>query len=358
MIVRTETIDSRIETWLDENQPDKIVVIVSQTSKLLCLPKLQIHLKLDNIIYEVPDGDDSKTMGYCQDLWEVMLRNDVSRNSLVIAVGGGAVLDFAGFCASVYMRGIPCMYVPTTLLSMVDGSEGGKTGINFYGTKNIIGTFTEPVKILRNVDFLPSLPQFEVLAGWAEIIKHAVINNGALWNHIQNGIPALNNTELWMDIIRENITFKKSIVENDFREKGERKLLNLGHTIGHGLEALHFENPEITHGICVANGIYWETMFAVDSGFADPSLLETIEKLILPLYPKISWTSDEVEPLVSLLMHDKKNRNGKIQFTLPLSIGNCKYDVEISDANLRYFLNKHASAESENESSTISAAEF
>jgi 3-dehydroquinate synthase len=99
-------------------------------------------------------------------------------------------------------------------------------------------------------------------------------------------------------------------------------------------------------------------MFAVDSGFADHSLLETIEKLILPLYPKISWTNDEVEPLVSLLMHDKKNRNGKIQFTLPLSIGNCKYDVEISDANLRYFLNKHASAESENESSTISAAEF
>ena len=177
MIVRTETIDSRIETWLNENNPDKIVVVVSQTSKLLCLPKLQIHLKLDNIIYEVPDGDDSKTIGYCQDLWEVMLRNNVSRNSLVIAVGGGAVLDFAGFCASVYMRGIPCMYVPTTLLSMVDGSEGGKTGINFYGTKNIIGTFTQPVKILRNVDFLPTLPQFEVLAGWAEIIKHAIISN-------------------------------------------------------------------------------------------------------------------------------------------------------------------------------------
>jgi 3-dehydroquinate synthase len=226
---------------------------------------------------------------------------------------------------------------------MVDGSEGGKTGINFYGTKNIIGTFTEPVKILRNVDFLETLPEFEVLSGWAEIIKHAVINDGVLWNHIQNGIPDLNNTELWMEIIRENITFKKSIVENDFREKGERKLLNLGHTIGHGLEALYFENPEVTHGNCVANGIYWETLLAVDAGFTDPSLIETIEKLIYPTYPKISWTMEDVEPLVSLLMHDKKNRNGKIQFTLPISVGNCKYDVEISDANLRYFLNKHAS---------------
>jgi len=342
MIVKTETIDSRIETWLDENQPDKIVVIVSQTSKSLCLSKLKIHLKLDNIIYEVPNGDDSKTLGYCQDLWEVMLRNDVTRNSVVIAVGGGAVLDFAGFCASVYMRGIPVIYVPTTLLSMVDGSEGGKTGINFYGTKNIIGTFTNPVKILRNVDFLETLPEFEVLAGWAEIIKHALINNGKLWDTILLGIPELSDTDKWMDIIRENITFKKSIVEEDFREKGKRKLLNLGHTIGHGIEALHFEDPKITHGVCVANGLYWETLFSVDAGLADPSLLQTVEKMIFPLYPKINWSTHEVEQLVSLLMHDKKNENGKIQFTLPISIGNCKYDIEVSDENLRYFLNKHA----------------
>jgi len=344
MIVRTETIDQRIDTYLNDFQPDKIVVVVSETSEKLCLPKLQIYKKVDNIIYHLPDGDEAKKLSYCEDFWESLLRENVTRKSLIIAVGGGAVLDFAGFCASVFMRGIPCIYVPTTLLSMVDGSEGGKTGINLYGTKNVIGTFTEPAAIMRNVDFLQTLNECEILSGWAEVIKHALLNGGTLMELIQKGSPEVNDAESWIEIIRENILFKKEIVSEDFKEKGLRKLLNLGHTLGHGIEATHFEDPKISHGISIANGLYWESLLGFELGITDASILETVEKLVYPLYPKIGWSELEVEPMCNLLMHDKKNHNGKIQLSLLNAIGNASFDVEVSEAQLMDFLSKHATA--------------
>jgi len=342
MIVFTDTIDQRLGDWISLNSPDKIVLVVSTTSRALCLPILEIYKNIDNIIYEIPDGDEAKTLGFCEDFWEVMVRNDVNRNSVVIALGGGAVLDFGGFAASVYMRGIPCIYIPTTLLSMVDGSEGGKTGINFYGTKNIIGTFTQPTKILRNIDFIKTLTHREILSGWAEIIKHGIIQGGNIWEKTSTGIPSIDETQNWMEIIRENVSFKQDVVSDDFREKGKRKLLNLGHTIGHGLEAIYFEDPEMTHGISVANGLYWEAVMGVEMGFTSPETLKIIEERIFPLFPKITWDEEEAHQLVSLLMHDKKNAHGKIQFTLAKNIGDCLYNVEVSEEEMLNFAMKHA----------------
>lgn len=344
MIVRTETIDQRIETYINDYQPDKIVVVVSETSEKLCLPKLQIYKKIDNIIYHLPDGDEAKKLAYCEDFWESLLRENVTRKSLIIAVGGGAVLDFAGFCASVYMRGIPCIYVPTTLLSMVDGSEGGKTGINLYGTKNVIGTFTDPVAIMRNVDFLSTLSECELLSGWAEIIKHALLTGGSLMEMVKKGMPDTSDMETWMNIIRENIIFKKGIVAEDFKEKGQRKLLNLGHTLGHGIEAIHFEDPKITHGISIACGLYWESLLGYEMGFTSKETFELVSSLVFPLFPKVGWNEMEVEPMTNLLMHDKKNHNGKIQLSLLKSVGEASYDVEISDTEINEFLSKNAMA--------------
>ena len=342
MIVKTETIDSRIENWINEYQPDKIVVVSSETSFKLCLPHLSIHNKIDNIIYRLPDGESAKTIDYCQDFWSAMMRNEVTRKSVIIAIGGGAVLDFAGFCASVFMRGIACIYIPTTLLSMVDGSEGGKTGINFYGTKNIIGTFTKPNAILRNVDFLSSLPQTEVLSGWAEIIKHGILQGSVIWDMVKNGIPSFDDEEYWMELVRQNIQFKKIITDADFKEKGQRKLLNLGHTIGHGLEALYFEDETMTHGKAVANGIYWETKLAMELGFTTIETLESIEKLIFPLYPRVTWNNLQVEEIGNLLLHDKKNENGWIHFTFCKTIGTAEYNIEVSKKRICDFLEKHA----------------
>ena len=344
MIVRTETIDQRIDTYINEYQPDKIVVVVSETSKKLCLPKLQIYKKIDNIIYHLPDGDEAKKLSYCEDFLESLLRENVNRKSLIIAVGGGAVLDFAGFCASVYMRGIPCIYVPTTLLSMVDGSEGGKTGINLYGTKNVIGTFTDPVAIMRNVDFLSTLTECELLSGWAEITKHALLTGGKLMDLVNQGNPPVSDGDAWMELIRENVIFKKSIVAADFKEKGQRKLLNLGHTLGHGIEATHFENSKINHGISIANGLYWESLLGFEIGFTTKDTLDLVSQLVFPLFPKIGWNEMEVEPMTNLLMHDKKNHNGKIQLSLLKSVGDASYDVEISESDIQAFLSKYATA--------------
>ena len=349
MIVRTETIDERIRAHMDRMQPDKIVVVVSHTSEKLCLPKLEIHKKLDNIIYIVPDGDKAKSLTYCEDFWETMLRENVTRKSLVLAVGGGAVLDFTGFCASTFMRGIPFIYVPTTLLSMVDGSQGGKTGINLYGTKNIVGTFTEPLAVMRNIDFLPTLDTKQIQSGWAEIIKHAILEGKDLYHIVQNGIPDLSDTETWMHIIRKNIILKSSIVEEDFRETHQRKLLNLGHTIGHGIEALRFEDDDVTHGLCIANGLYWETLLAEELGVCNSKTTQNVSSLVYPLFFKIQWSKSEVQPMLQLLLHDKKNHEGKIQFSFTKEIGNCTYDYEVSPERLLVFLEKHAIADQVNE---------
>lgn len=344
MIVRTETIDQRIETYINEYQPDKIVVVVSETSKKICLPKLQIYKKIDNIIYHLPDGDKAKKITYCENFWESLLRENVTRKSLIIAIGGGAVLDFAGFCASVYMRGIPFIYVPTTLLSMVDGSEGGKTGINMYGTKNVIGTFTDPVAIMRNVDFLATLSEHELLSGWAEIMKHALLTDGNIMELVKNGMPDVSDIDAWINIIRENVIFKKGIVAEDFKEKGQRKLLNLGHTLGHGIEAIHFENPKINHGISIANGLYWESLLGYEMGFTNKDTCDLVSSLVFPLFPKIGWNEMEVDPITNLLMHDKKNHNGKIQLSLLKSVGEAYYDIEISESDISAFLSKYAMA--------------
>ncbi len=342
MIVKTDTINSRLENWLNTHQPDKVVVVTSESSFKLCLPKLSIHKKLDNVVYRLPDGDDAKTIEFCQDFWSVMMRNDANRKSVIIAVGGGAVLDFSGFCASVFMRGLACIYVPTTLLSMVDGSEGGKTGINFYGTKNIIGTFSEPNLVLRNIEFLTTLTKNEIFSGWAEILKHGILEGGEIFKQIQGGIKPFSDEDYWINLIRLNIEFKKSITSADFKEKGQRKLLNLGHTFGHGLEALFFEDPNITHGKAVANGIYWETLLALELGFTNEENLRIVENLIFPLYPKIGWNKFQVEEIGNLLMHDKKNENGWIHFTFSKQIGAAEYNIEVAKQRILHFLDKHA----------------
>lgn len=344
MIVRTETIDQRIETYINQYQPDKIVVVVSETSEALCLPLLQIYKKTDHIVYHLPDGDRAKNIRFCEDFWESLLRENVSRKSLIIALGGGAILDFTGFCASTYMRGTPCIYIPTTLLSMVDGSEGGKTGINLYGTKNVIGTFTDPVAIMRNADFLQTLSTNELLSGWAEVIKHALLTGGTLLEMVKKGMPEMSDIDAWIDLIRENIVFKKGIVAADFKEKGERKLLNLGHTIGHGIEAIHFEDPKINHGIAIANGLYWEALLGYEMEYTTKETFENVSQLVFPCFPKVGWNESEVGSMTNLLMHDKKNHNGKIQLSLMKTVGNAAYDIEISESDMSAFLTKYATA--------------
>jgi 3-dehydroquinate synthase len=197
---------------------------------------------------------------------------------------------------------------------------------------------------MRNADFLQTLSAGELLSGWAEVIKHSLLTGGTLMEMVAKGMPEMSDIDAWIDLIRENIIFKKGIVAADFKEKGERKLLNLGHTIGHGIEAIHFEDPKINHGISIANGLYWESLLGYEMGYTTKETFDTVDQLVFPRFPKVGWNESDVEPMTNLLMHDKKNYNGKIQLSLLKTVGDAAYNIEISESDINAFLTKYAVA--------------
>ena len=209
----------------------------------------------------IPTGEKSKSINQAKNIWRKMLKNGFDRKSLLINLGGGVIADLGGFCASTFMRGISFIQIPTTLLAMVDASVGGKTGVNLDDVKNIIGTFTLPNNIIIDVDFLKTLPKRELIAAFAEIIKHSLINSRKHFDLVTRKKPLeFNNKEL-IEIINRSVQLKRRIVEKDFKEvTGLRRSLNFGHTIGHAVETLCLQrkNP-LLHGEAVAIGLVAES---------------------------------------------------------------------------------------------------
>jgi 3-dehydroquinate synthase len=324
MMLSLEDLNINLTKYLTSKTPDHVVVVTSKFARQFCLNQIN-HLTNFNVI-EVENGEASKTLQSAAFVWEKLLEFKVNRKSMIIAVGGGSVLDLAGFCASTFMRGIPIIYIPTTLLSMVDSAEGGKTGINFKGVKNIIGTFQQADIILNCPTFIQTLPQLEILSGWAEMMKHGILEGHSLWKTIQNGIPDASDP-IWNELIEQNIQFKQKIVQSDFKEAGPRKLLNLGHTVGHALEALKLNDPEINHGICVANGIMIESLLAFEIHLCTADFLSEIQRIFNRDFPKITYEKSEIPELLELIKVDKKNDIEGIKCTLPNRIGDVEYDV-------------------------------
>lgn len=328
MILSVDQLNSNLAKYITDNQSDNVLVITSKAAKFHCLPHLFVLETFE--VIEVPNGDSCKTIDIAQFIWSQFQHSKLTRKSTVIAIGGGSVLDLTGFCASTYMRGINVVYVPTTLLALVDSAEGGKTGINFGQIKNLIGTFNQPNLILNSSHFLDTLPKIELLSGWAEIVKHGILEGQFIWNSIQDGMFSINDTR-WNTLIEHNIRFKKSIVETDYKESGQRKLLNLGHTIGHALEALHMMSVDFNHGICVANGIVIEAQIALALNLSEVSFVDHMSQLIWQNFPKIEIIPDNIPELLKFIRSDKKNNNQNINFTLPVGIGKVKYDIPVDE---------------------------
>ncbi len=328
MILSIDQLNGQLAKFLTEKLPDQVVVVTSLPVKIHCL-SLLYNLETFDVI-EIPDGEIGKSIETAEFIWNNFQKLNITRKSVVIAVGGGSVLDIAGFATSTYMRGIQIIYVPTTLLAMVDSSEGGKTGLNFNGIKNLIGTFSQPTAILYSTEFLKSLPSFEILSGWAEIFKHGILEGQKIWELIQNGIPNIDDS-IWETLIEENIKFKQSIVGADFKENGPRKLLNLGHTVGHAIEALNYNNPDVNHGICVANGMVIEAQIANQLNLISSSALKSIEDYCWQHFPKILVESNQISQLMEIIHSDKKNNHQTLKFTLPIEIGNVNYDVPVKE---------------------------
>ena len=275
--------------------------------------------------YVIPAGEASKNIKIAMEIIEYMLNQGFTRGSRVIAFGGGMVGDISGFIASIYMRGIDLYQVPTTLLSQVDSSVGGKTGINLPQGKNLVGTFYQPKGVLIAPGLLKTLPRSQLTSGLGEVIKYGIIYDYSLMGLIRDNIEEIYtcNPTILAPIINRCCEIKAEVVTEDEREAGLRKILNYGHTIGHGLEALT-DYEGYTHGEAVLVGMYHEAAIAKALGLVDDDYFNEISELIKATRVSVDITKFSSKELIDKMSRDKKNIEDKISFILPNGRGRVK----------------------------------
>ncbi|MEO9483624.1 MAG: 3-dehydroquinate synthase [Ekhidna sp.] len=312
--------------------PDKIAVLVDENTKRYCLPELNVT---NYLILTIKSGETEKTLATCQSIWSQLTEAGFTRKSLLINLGGGVIGDMGGFIAATYKRGMAFINLPTTLLSQVDASIGGKLGVDFNGLKNHIGLFQEPNKVIIYPQFLKTLPSKELKSGFAEVIKHALIKDEAQWEFLSaQSFDSLR----WDEIIPKSIAIKNGIVNQDPREHGLRKILNYGHTIGHAIEThLLKTSAPLLHGEAVALGMILENEVAQKLGVLSSETSEKIRDYLNHIYqfPDILPGYDV---LAGYLKQDKKNDKKGIRFSLLKKAGMCTYDVLVEDTILREVL--------------------
>jgi 3-dehydroquinate synthase len=291
-----------------------------------------IHPDKQVEIFEVEPGEESKSIEIASQVWSGLLESNADRHSVILNIGGGVVTDLGGFIASIYKRGIPFIHIPTSVMAMCDAAIGGKTGIDFNFYKNAVGTFCEPLATLIYPHFIKSLPSNELKSGYAEMLKHAVIADSQLFTALES--IEVDNADHIALFIERSATIKHEIVSSDFLEKGRRKILNFGHTIGHALESCMLEKgAPISHGHAVALGMLAESALAAQIGCLLQDEYYKIQNIIEGNYSKPKGL--HFEDIIGFIRNDKKNRNNQILFSLPDGLGNAQWDISISEQDIQ-----------------------
>lgn len=320
-----------LSVFLETYKNQKIFLLVDENTLTHCVPSLISSVsQLENVeIIEVKSGEENKVLEVCYQIWKTLSEYNAERNSLLINLGGGVITDMGGFVASTYKRGIDFINIPTTLLSQIDASVGGKVGIDFEGLKNMIGVFNEPKQVFIYPNFLTTLDKRQMLSGYAEALKHALIKDAAYWIKLKKGM--LSDADDWYSLISSSVEIKNNIVLKDFKEQGDRKLLNFGHTIGHAFESYSLENDEepLFHGEAVAIGMICEAYLSTEVAKLSKTELTEITNTILGFYPKYEIATTQFHFLLELMKHDKKNENNQINFSLLNKIGEGVIDGEV-----------------------------
>jgi len=302
---------------------DRWVIITDENVDKLYGQKVMDAFKGKEVFkYVITPGESSKNIETVIDIISFMLEKQMTRKSKLIALGGGVVGDISGFCASIYMRGMEWVQVPTTLLAQIDSSVGGKTGVNMPQAKNIVGTYSQPKSVVIDLNVLKTLSKKELISGIGEVIKYGVIYDNQFLKYIGenfNDILSLNE-DVMKYIIKRCCEIKAYIVSKDEKEEGLRKILNYGHTIGHALESIT-KYEKYTHGEAVIVGMYYEAKMALVMGLIDKNYFDEIVKVIEKTNVDLDISMFSKDILVNIMSYDKKNLKDKISFILPYESG-------------------------------------
>jgi len=300
-------------------------------------------------ILEIESGEIHKTIETCTSLWNVLSELGADRKSLLINLGGGVITDLGGFVASTFKRGIEYINVPTSLLAMVDASVGGKTGVDLDHLKNQVGVINTGAMVLIDTTFLQTLPVNQIRSGLAEMLKHGLINSRTYWENIKS--QALLNTNNLDSLIYESVQIKHAIVTEDPTEKGLRKTLNFGHTLGHAIESYYLTHPDketLLHGEAIGIGMILESYISHKLLSLPENDLKDITETINAIYDHVDIKTDDYNSIIDLLKFDKKNEHGKIQFVLLNIIGGCKINCEVANELIIDSLNYYSASVKKN----------
>lgn len=324
-----KSLKDTIKSYFEKNSFSKIGVLVDENTYKHCYPLLSPSLPKHFVIH-IKSGEENKNLATCSHIWKELTEQQLDRKALLINLGGGVIGDMGGFCAATYKRGISFIQMPTTLLSMVDASVGGKLGVDFEGFKNHIGVFQEPLAVFIDAIYLETLEKNELRSGFAEIIKHNLIADSGAWQEMKKkGISDFD----WVETIKHSIAIKVDVTTQDPTEKGLRKILNFGHTLGHAVESYFLPIPgkKLLHGEAIAIGMIVESWLACERSYIKASELKEITNYILKIYGKVNISPDQVKAIVPLTLQDKKNESNVVLFSLLEKIGKANYNIEISE---------------------------
>lgn len=325
---------NELQSFLAKSNYTKIFVLTDTNTRRDCFPIIE-NLLQDPVVIEIEAGEQHKNLSSCEFIWSQLLQHRADRHALFINLGGGMIGDIGGFVASTYKRGIDFIHLPTSLLAMVDASTGGKTGIDFKNLKNIIGVFALPKLIHIYPPFLNTLDQRELLSGYAEMLKHGLIADEVYFEQL---ISDSNFTDRdWSNLIEQSILIKEKIVLQDPEEKGLRKILNFGHTIGHALETYFLDDPiqPLLHGEAVAWGMLLEAWLSYQKAGLSAADFQQIKLVILRHYKPIQWHENMINELIQIMYQDKKNEANELRFTLLPKIGLATQDIICSEAEIK-----------------------
>jgi len=339
--------DDSLESFMDfsnNGNYSTCYILVDENTAVHCLDLFLASCAHSAIISSTPvikiqAGEANKNMNVVTDIAKKLSIFNADRSSLLINLGGGVVCDIGGFVASIYKRGIDFVNIPTTLLSQVDASVGGKVGVNLEGIKNFLGVFNDPKAVFILPEFLNTLDKRQINSGFAEVLKHGLIADKNYWKSI-NEPNALNNSSSISSVIYRSIEIKNSVVTKDPKEQGVRKILNFGHTIGHALETYYLDkNGQLLHGEAIGIGMICEAFVSVRNAGLSSEALKEIKEYIVAIFGKFRLDDLEIDELIGLMQKDKKNKGAKINFTLLDEIGKAQIDQYVTSDLIKASIN-------------------